>query len=125
MNDKIILGENRHLVPLPSSLWKQHLANAEQNAKKRLSFMSPDHHRVRDFVVIQLPKFGKPLSPGWISNSLDLPLNRVQEILLELEQHMTFLFRNESGDVTWAYPVTVVETPHQVTFSTGERIYAA
>jgi len=125
MNEKIILGVNRQLVPLPPTLWKQHLANAEQNAEKRLSFMSPDHHRVRDFVVIQLPKIGKPLSPALISNSLDLPLTRVQEILLELEQHMTFLFRNESGYVTWAYPVTVDPTPHQVTFSTGETIYAA
>ena len=38
---------------------------------------------------------------------------------------MTFLFRNPAGDVTWAYPVTVDQTPHQVTFSSGEKLYAA
>jgi hypothetical protein len=38
---------------------------------------------------------------------------------------MTFLFRNEQGSVTWAYPVTVDQTPHRVTFSSGEQVYAA
>ncbi len=42
-----------------------------------------------------------------------------------LEKHMTFVFRNEQGAVTWAYPVTVDRTPHRVAFSTGERVYAA
>jgi hypothetical protein len=43
----------------------------------------------------------------------------------ELEQHMTFLFRNAQGDVVWAYPVTVEQTPHRITFDTGEQLYAA
>ena len=29
------------------------------------------------------------------------------------------------GAVTWAYPVTVDQTPHHLTFNTGEKIYAA
>ena len=54
-----------------------------------------------------------------------MPEELVTEILDGLEKHMTFLFRNDRGEVTWAYPVTVDETPHQVTFSTGEQLYAA
>ncbi|OGO41196.1 MAG: hypothetical protein A2Z04_05735 [Chloroflexi bacterium RBG_16_57_9] len=27
--------------------------------------------------------------------------------------------------VVWAYPVTVARTPHHLTFSTGEQVYAA
>jgi len=38
---------------------------------------------------------------------------------------MTYLYRNARGEVTWAYPVTVDHTPHRVTFSSGEQIYAA
>jgi hypothetical protein len=49
----------------------------------------------------------------------------VVSILDDLEARMTFLFRGERGVVTWAYPVTVDQTPHRVTFGTGERIYAA
>jgi len=38
---------------------------------------------------------------------------------------MTFLYRNVAGNVVWAYPVTVEQTPHRVIFNTGESIYAA
>jgi hypothetical protein len=48
----------------------------------------------------------------------------VVSILGELEQHLKFVFRNERGEVTWAYPVTVDETPHRARFSTGEDAYS-
>ena len=86
--------------------------------------MSKDHHRIRDFVVLELPRASAPLPPEEIARALDLPLRRVQEILIELEEHLTFLFRNERGEVTWAYPVTVDETPHHARFSTGEEAYS-
>jgi hypothetical protein len=38
---------------------------------------------------------------------------------------MTFICRNDEGMAVWAYPVTVEKTPHRLTFSTGEQIYAA
>jgi len=68
---------------------------------------------------------GQPLTPEFIARELSLPLDRVILILDELEAHMTFLFRSEGRAVTWAYPVTVERTPHRVTFSSGEQIYAA
>ena len=46
-------------------------------------------------------------------------------LLDDLEKHMTFLFRNAQGAVEWAYPVTVARTPHKVTFSSGEKLFAA
>lgn len=87
--------------------------------------MSADHHRVRDLAVLELPRQGKPLTPKFISDRLELPIERVQSILDELEKNMTFLFRNPQGEVTWAYPVTVDPTPHRITFSSGEQVYAA
>jgi hypothetical protein len=50
---------------------------------------------------------------------------QVRTILDELEKQMTFLFRNEQGAVAWAYPVTIDQTPHRVTFDTGESLFAA
>ena len=90
-----------------------------------LSFMSPDHHRVRNFAVSELPRAGKALPPEYIALKLDLPLEQVINILDDLERHLVYLFRNPQGEVTWAYPVTVDPTPHRVTFSSGEKIYAA
>ena len=87
--------------------------------------MTPDHQLVRDFVVRELPRLNTPLSPETIATAVRLPIDRVRSLLDDLEHAMTFLFRNAAGAVTWAYPVTVDQTPHQVTFSSGEKLYAA
>ncbi len=87
--------------------------------------MTEEHRMIHHFVVKELPYIQEPLSPAIITKKLDLSLARVTAILDELEKHMTFLFRNSEGAVVWAYPVTVEATPHHVTFSTGEQVYAA
>jgi hypothetical protein len=120
MNDSLLLGVWRYLVPIPRPIWQ-----SQVHADADLGFMSEAHHRVRNFVVEELPRAGRPLSPERIAQALNLPLGRAIDILDDLEQHMTFLFRNDGRAVTWAYPVTAEPTPHHVTFSTGERIYAA
>ena len=119
------MNNNLLLLRVPRCLWqKQVSSNAQQN-DTRLSFMQADHHLVRNFVVRELPRASAPLSPEIIALKLNLPIERVITILDDLEKHMTFLFRNEDGAVVWAYPVTVARTPHKVTFSTGEQLYAA
>lgn len=120
MDSRLLLGLWRAMVPLPRQIWQRQV-----RGEADLEFMSEDHHRVRDFVVRELPRVGAPLRPEMLARELALPLPRTVEILEELEQHMTFLFRNEQGEVVWAYPVTAAKTPHRVTFDSGERIYAA
>jgi hypothetical protein len=120
MNDPLLLGLWRCVLPIPPQIW-QRIVKGDAD----LGFMEPDHHRVRNLVVESLPSEGRPLRPEWISQTLALPLPRVLEILDELERNMTFLFRDSKGAVTWAYPVTVDRTPHHVSFSTGEQVFAA
>ena len=76
-------------------------------------------------MVKELPKTAEPLSLAYIAQKLDLPLKQVGKIVDELEMDKTFLFRNNSEHINWAYPVTVDHTPHRVTFSTGEQVNAA
>jgi len=125
MRNRLLLGMWRLMVPLPETVWQGQVAKGADGAVASLAFMSEDHHRVRDFVVTEIPRAGEPLSPETIANALDLPLERVLVLLDELEEKMTFLYRSERGAVTWAYPVTVDRTPHRVAFSTGEQGYAA
>lgn len=73
--------------------------------------MSEEHHRVRYHVVEELPSCGRPLAPEAIGKALGLPAARTEAILEDLEKHLFFLVRNEEGAVTWAFPVTVTETP--------------
>jgi hypothetical protein len=125
MKNSLLLGIWRFVVGLPEPLWQREVARQAQGAVESLGFMSEDHHRVRDFAVRELPRVGKPLSPAFIAQELDLPLASTNDILDELEKNMTFLYRGDGESVTWAYPVTVDRTPHHVTFSSGEQVYAA
>ena len=125
MNKSLLLGLWKYLVRIPRLIWQGGVARNVKSNESRLDFMSADHHKVRDFVVLELPHSRAPIPPEEISRNLNLPLQRTQEILDELEKGMTFLFRNAKGEVAWAYPVTADLTPHRVRFSTGEQIYAA
>ena len=125
MNQSLILGFRRFFLRIPGPIWRREAARSAMASEKALTFMTPDHHRVRDFVVRELPRIGRPIPPETIAQSLNLPQDRVGSILDELERNLTFLFRNEQGAVSWAYPVTVEPTPHRITFSSGEKLYAA
>jgi hypothetical protein len=125
MNKNLLLGTARHMLPIPRWVWQGQVSQQAKHGDASLDFMTAEHHLIRNFVVRELPRVGKPLPPDFIAQSLNLPTAQVTVILEELEKHMTFLFRNEQGAVTWAYPVTVDVTPHRVTFSTGEQVYAA
>ena len=125
MTDALLLGLGRHMIPIPRAIWRRQADKVGQKIEASLGFMTPEHHLVRNFAVRELPHVGEPLSPQFISQRLDLPVARVNAILDELEKNLTFLFRNPQGAVAWAYPVTADQTPHRVTFSTGEQVYAA
>ena len=125
MKNNLLLGIWRFLFPIPPPIWQNEVEQTAKHNQTRLAFMTPDHHRVRNLVVRELPRVGAPLTPDWIASQVNLPNESVVRILGDLEKHLTFLFRNAEGSVVWAYPVTVEKTPHRVTLSTGERIYAA
>ena len=125
MNQTILLGQDHRIVPIPRAHWEGHLAQLPAHSQSRLSFMSPAHHLVRNFVVKHLPNTGKPISPMEIAEFLNLAVEQVEEILDQLERNLFFLVRDLGGAVTWAFPVTVEPTPHRLTFDSGEQIYAA
>jgi hypothetical protein len=123
--DNILLGLSWFMIPIPRFIWKRQLPAKERHLTASIGFMSEQHHAVRNHVVKELPRVGKPLSPESIAQAVNLPVDRVVAILDDLEKHMTFLFRNEQKAVSWAYPITVDRTPHHVALSTGESAYAA
>ncbi len=126
MQDRILIGRQEKIISIPDDMWRHHLAQAQQHGSSRLSFMTMDHRRIRNFVVTELPRNnGKPLTPEAIANSLSIPFDRVAEILAELQKRLFFLVLNEASAVSWAFPVTTDRTPHRLRFSTGERIFAA
>ena len=99
MNNNLLLGLFRCVLPVPRALWQMQVSRNARHLDGGLAFMSAEHHLIRNFVVRELPRVGKPLSPDSIAQNLNLPISQVETILDDLEKHMTFLFRNEEGAV--------------------------
>ncbi len=126
METTVLIGRGDKLLRSPESGWKEELAKAPQFFASRLSFMTRDHHRVRNFVVAELPRnHGEPLRPESIAGKLGLRTPQLDKILEDLERNLFFLVRNEAGSVVWAFPVTAAQTAHRVRFSSGESTFAA
>jgi hypothetical protein len=126
MKDTILIGRREKIHEISAENLRKHLAGAQQHMQARLSFMTDDHHRVRNFAVRELPRNqGSALSAKEISRRLDMPLDRIVAILEELQMNLFFLVLNEMGEVSWAFPVTSDWTPHRLSFSNGEKVFAA
>jgi hypothetical protein len=125
MNKSLLLGLWRFLLRIPPPIWRQEVARSARVNEQLLAFMTPDHHKMRDFVVRELPRIAQPIPPEMIAQALNMTMEQVIPILGELERNMSFLYRNAQGAVAWAYPVTAEPTPHRISFSTGEQIYGA
>lgn len=125
MESKVLLVRNNKITSIPQQVWQSHITEIPEHASERLAFMSDDHHRVRNFVVKELPRFGHPITLEDISSELALTPDRTNMILEDLEQRLFFLVRDDHGAVAWAYPLTVESTPHELLFNNREQLYAA
>jgi hypothetical protein len=125
MEETLLIGRGTRLERVPRAGWERELAAAPESIAARLAFMSPEHHLVRNFVVCELPRRGRPLPVRDIASALGLTAGRTEAVVEDLERHRFFLVRGDTGEVSWAFPVTVEDTGHGLVFSTGERLWGA
>ena len=125
MSWHVLIGVGREIHSVPDDAFQKSLKALPARMASRLAFMSRNHHSVRDFAVRELPRQDRPLLPVEIAQVTGLTLENVSAILTDLEKKLFFLVRDPEGNVSWAYPVTTSETPHRLTFSTGEKIFGA
>jgi hypothetical protein len=125
MADTVLIGRGDTIINIPQRDWEQELSSAPEMISQRLDFMSDVHHLVRNFVVRELPRLGRPISLADISHALHLTRKRTESIVEDLEKNLFFLVRGNGAEVSWAFPVTAEETGHHLVFSTGERLDAA
>jgi hypothetical protein len=113
------------MIPVPMVIGQRLLLGKARKERARLaSIRSEEHHLVHDFVTREISRGGEPVSPEFIGQQLNMPVDRINAILGELEKKL-IVFREGQEAVVWAYPVTAAKTPHYLTFSTGEQGYAA
>jgi len=125
LSGHLLIGVGREIHSVPDDAFQKSLKALPARMASRLAFMSRNHHSVRDFAVRELPRQDRPLSPVQIAQVTGLPRESVSAILTDLEKNLFFLVRDSEGNVSWAFPVTTSETPHRLTFSTGEKIFGA
>jgi hypothetical protein len=125
MSNKLMLGLWRYVLHVPPFIWQKQIEKGKRRFEKSYGKMPPDFRNVHHFVVRELPRVGQPIREDLIAGQLGLASDRVRSALDYLESRMTYLYRNEAGEVIWAYPVTVEKTPHRIAFDTGEELYAA
>ena len=125
MDSDIRIISNGSLTSLPTVDWKRLVLEAIKRGRRRLDFMSEEHHAIRRSAVTELVRTRQPIKPETFARQLDISASRTGEILDDLERNLFFLVRNDEGDVSWAFPVTTDRTPHKLTFSTGEPLYGA
>jgi hypothetical protein len=106
--------------------WKEAAAASIAHMPARLAFMTPAHHRIRNFAVRELPRNGgRPLAIADIAAATGTPEAATRAIVAELERQLFFVVREGEDHVSWAYPVTVDRTPHRLMFGTGESVFGA
>ena len=125
MNDTVLIGRGDTISSIPQTDWEQEVNSAPEQISQRLAFMSHEHHLVRNFVVRELPRLGRPITLRAISRALRISRTRTSTIVEDLERNLFFLVRQGGKEVSWAFPVTVENTGHSLVFSTGERLDAA
>lgn len=125
MDNTLLKGIWKYMMPVPPFLWERKINQMGQRAAARVAFMTADHHRVRNFVARTLPESGQPISMAAIAEALNLDPEQVITLVDDLERNKFFLFRNPRGDVAWAYPVTAEQTDHRAILPKGDRVYAA
>jgi hypothetical protein len=122
---RLLFGFKHHMIPVPWSLFTRLAPRDAAKTTRASGRLDDEQRRVHHFVVRELPRFAKPMGPDYVARMLGMTADRVGAIMDELEHRKLFLFRPGGRDVVWAYPVTVEPTPHRVTFSSGESIWAA
>jgi hypothetical protein len=116
----VLVGEERRIVDRSEHEWHQEAQAAVPAIRRRLAFMTPTHHGIRDLAVRRLGEGGGPISPQWIADQAGVELEEVQAKLGDLERGLFFLVTDHRGWVTWAFPFTADRTDHVVDFG-GEK----
>jgi hypothetical protein len=119
------VGLRRHMVKLPRAIGRRRVASLADRARAIMDGLTEQHRTLHHFLVAELPRSAKPLSPEGIADQLGLSAQRVAGLIDDLGDKKALIARDADGAVTWGYPVTVDDTPHRLCFEGGDRLFAA
>ena len=122
---KAFIGIGRFMIPLPQALIKKDIRKMADAICRRTAGVSDEESKVHRFVVMTMTDTNEPVTSEYIAEKLDMPLDRVRDIVDKLEEMKVFFYRYNSQGINWAYPVTAENGVYKMTFSTGKQFNAA
>ena len=122
---KMLMGIGRFMIPIPQVISNRGLEKGASGARAKAELLSEEERQVHYFVVKKMAVAKEPITAELVSEELGIEVNRVEEIIDKLEGMKTFLYRSNSKGITWAYPLSLDNTGHEISASTGERFFAA
>ena len=125
LKKKAFMGIWRFMIPLPQVLIKKDIGKMAAAICRKTADVSEEERKVHRFVVTTMTETSEPVASEYIAEKLDMPLDRVRDIVDKLEKKKVFFYRYNSKAINWAYPVTAEDRVHKMTFDTGEQFNAA
>ena len=122
---KMYLGIGRFMIPIPQLISARGLKKGVSGARTKAELLSEEEQRVHHFVVKKMAVANEPIIAELISEELAIPLEKIGKIIDKLEDLKTFLYRSDGKGINWAYPLSLDNTGHKMTVSTGEEFSAA
>ena len=122
---RMLMGIGKFMVPIPRVIASKGLEKGVSGARAKADLLSPEERKIHHFIVSRMAGTKTPLTVEQVGSELDLPVDRVAETIEKLEELKTYLYRSDGNGINWAYPLSLEDTGHQMTGSTGERFFAA
>jgi hypothetical protein len=122
---KMYMGVGKFMLPIPLVISNKGLQKGVSGAKAKAGLLSEEEQKVHHFVVKKMADVQEPITAEFISEELGISLKTVVKIIEKLEVLKTFLYRSDGTGINWAYPLSLDNTGHRMTVSTGEQFSAA
>lgn len=122
---KMYLGIFGLMLPIPPFLSAKGSKKGETGARANAKSLSEAERRLHHFVVMKLAVANEPITAEFVAKGLGMPIAQVLEIFDKLEKLKTFIYREDGKGINWAYPLSLKNTGHRITASSGEQFFAA
>ena len=122
---KMYMGASRFMIPIPLVISNKGLEKGAAGAKAKAELLSEEERKVHYFMVKKMAVAKEPITAELVGEELGMPLERVGKTIDKLESLKTFLYRSDGKGINWAYPLSLENTGHRMTVSTGEEFSAA
>ena len=122
---KMYMGVGKFMLPIPLVISNKGLQKGVSGAEAKAGLLSEEEQKVHHFVVKKMADVQEPITAELISEELGISLKTVVKIIERLEVLKTFLYRSDGTGINWAYPLSLDNTGHRMTVSTGEQFSAA